>query len=961
MRRLFQPLIVGLLLFVVTPGLVLAQEGVVTGSVTDAQSGETLPGVNVRLQEAALGAATDVDGQYRITGVEPGDYTLVASFVGYQRFTARVTVQAGEEVVQDVNLQPDRIGLEEIVVTGQAQGVASRRLSTTVESISPEQLEATPVTRLEDALQAQLKGSQVRLTSGQPGSATQIRGRGLLSVIGNSTPVIYVDGVRVDNLNNNPALAFGTGGVQSSSLADIPLENIERIEYTKGGAASTLFGSDAANGVIQIFTKEGESGESSFAVESRLGAQVATKDYLRFDETADVLFEPGLTQEYTFSGSGGIGEDARYSFGASAYTSDGFRVNNDNTRYSLRSRFDVDVLEDLQYTGSVGFSSNSFERVFNANTSFSAFNLLENGDLGNLDSLSNDAFDSVAEQARRQDREAINTEDSKRFQLSQSLQYQPLSNLTAEITGGVDYRVTEQEQIVSPTFLRVGGFGGQSEISRFERRFLSLTLEASMRHTANVGDFSFVSTVGGQVFRDEDRQTAVSVLDTPDNTTSINAGASPSAEDLQQLVANYGTFIQENIGFRDRYFIEGGLRIDGNSAFGDEVGAEYYPKVGASYVLSDEPFFQANIPTSVISSLKLRGNFGVTGQFPPAFANEKEVGANAYLGTASITLGQIGNRNLEPERVQTWEAGGNIAFLNERVNLDVTYFNSTTTNAILPVDLVPSSGRLPQEFNVGEIVNKGWELSSNVYVLQQEDVTLNLGASVNTTDNELTDIGRFPPFSTGGFTFLEQAVAEGEPVNFFRGNDPVFDEEGNLEDVRQDVNLGSPIPDWFGQVSINATLFDRLTFYAAADWQTGAQAVDVDEVLRFFNDIPNILAGQQPEFISQDRFPGENDPGAVQALTTGGGFFDLAGQFVEDSDYLKVRLISLNYQLPRRFFAGTPVQRVDLGVRVRNPFNFVEPDFDPEVTGDNASGAGAFAFSVVSPPREYLFNIRATF
>ena len=286
-------------------GLAHAQDGAIRGKITDQVTGQPLPGVNIVLQELFVGAASTIDGDYSIENIEPGQYTLVASFIGFKTTTISITITAGETLEQDITLAEDLVGLDEVVVTGQGTGIEKRRLSTTIDVITPKQLEATPSTRLDQILQAQLPNSQIRFSSGQPGTASLIRSRGPVSANLSTTPVIYVDGVRVDNLNTASGLSVDTGGAQSSALPDIPTENIERIEFIKGGAATTLYGSDAANGVIQIFTKKGLPGRSDITFQSELGVISGTRDFLKYGRTADILFEDGFSQTYRLSGNGG--------------------------------------------------------------------------------------------------------------------------------------------------------------------------------------------------------------------------------------------------------------------------------------------------------------------------------------------------------------------------------------------------------------------------------------------------------------------------------------------------------------------------------------------------------------------------------------------------------------------------------------------------------------------------------
>jgi len=270
------------LAWMLTPFLVLcmsfsfAQEKTVSGNVTD-ETGLPLPGVSIVVVGTTNGTQTDFDGNFSIA-VGEGD-VLRFSYIGQK--TVERTV--GASATLNVQMETDAQALEEVIVTGQGSGIARRKLSTTVDVLDAEEIDKLPANQIDQLLQSTTPSAQIRLSSGQPGTAAIIRTRGPISAASSATPVIIIDGIRVDNLNSNPQLGIGTGGANVSALADIPVESIEKIEYIKGGAATTLYGADAANGVIQIITKKGKDGKSSAYFESNIGVIKGTTDYLRYD------------------------------------------------------------------------------------------------------------------------------------------------------------------------------------------------------------------------------------------------------------------------------------------------------------------------------------------------------------------------------------------------------------------------------------------------------------------------------------------------------------------------------------------------------------------------------------------------------------------------------------------------------------------------------------------------------
>jgi TonB-dependent starch-binding outer membrane protein SusC len=945
---MFKKLLLNLLsLMFLVPCAVLAQSGTLTGEITDNRTGEALPGVNIFVLELQRGAATNLDGEYNIVSIPYGTYTLRVTSVGYRTLSQQVEINSPNNEL-NIQLSEDVLGFQEIIVTGQGSGVERQRLSTNVTSISARQIDRLPTVQLDQLLQANIPNSQIRMSSGSPGSASLIRGRGVVSALNATTPVIYIDGVRVDNTANF-ATTISTGGAASSAIADIPIENIERIEFVSGGAATTQFGSDAANGVIQIFTKRGIQGRSQFTFESSVGAEFATTDFLRYSRTGDILYASGATQEYRLSASGGT-EAFTYSFSGSMKASEGVIQpgGDDAVRHNLRGSFSANLTPAVRYTGSFGFTSHEFSRVTSANFSGGLLDI-ENGSFGNPEEWDDATFETRKEFIRRYVGLDDISEDVKRFQTSQTLDFTIIENLTARAVIGIDYRQSGQYQRTTNEYLIARGFNAvgttdQGSLFQNDRNFLGITTEASARHEASFGDFSFITNVGGQFFRYDDKQLWVQSNGLPDGSRNVAAGPDRDGNNFERIVSNWGLYALENIGFRDTYFLELGVRADQNTAFGAEVATQIYPKVGVIYNVSNEEFFRDAISSNFISTLRLRANLGYAGNFPTPFSNEVLAAVGGFRNMSYIDFGVPGDVNLRPERTRTYEIGGDIAFNNDRYNLEFTYFQSRTEDALFNAPFARSVGLGTALQNLGTIENKGMEIAANFNVIRTRNANVNLRTSFNTLHNEVVDNGDSAPFNIGGFSFLGSFVDEGYPVGYFRGNRMVFDAQGNFQEVIPNDNLGSPLPDYFGNIGLNAD-YRGLTLTVTADWQLGAQAVWPDELLRFF-------AGMGDE---------RTDP-----VPAGSSFFDFANLYVEDADFLKVRLIALNYAVPANFYEGI-FRRVSIGATITNPFNFTSTAFDPEVTGAGIAdgqggvGVGGFSYRTMSPNREVYGTIRIDF
>lgn len=928
--------------FILSLYAAVAQSRVVTGKVVSTEEPDGIPGVNVSVKGTTLGTVTDIDGGYSLN-VPQGSDILVFSFVGY----TSQEIAIGARSVVNVSLDVDVRQLQEIVITGQGEGIEKRRLPITVDRMGEEDIYKVPVVQLDQILRSNMPSAQIRLGSGQPGTAALIRSRGPVSAAVGTTPVIYVDGVRVDNLNSAAQLSLETGGAQSSAIADIPVENIESIEFVKGGAATTLYGADAANGVIQIFTKKGKAGQARVNLETQLGSQVGTKDYLFFKETADIIFRPGFQQSYRLGIDGGT-ENLTYSFSGNLYGDDGFRHGLSQIRRNFRGGLTAKINDWISYTTTAGFSSNEFTRDYNANSSFSEFGNLETlAKWGDLTTKSRSQLDSISTVIRRTIDLTNVTERVRRFQNSHQFNFKFNEEFSARALFGVDSRSSRQRDITTNEQLIVRGFApaGTSDrgtIDVFERSFFTLTGEVNLTWRKDLENFSFLTIGGGQFFRNQDEQIQINATNVTEGSISVNNAGEKSVEDFLSAVTNYGFFVKENIGYKNKLFVEGGLRADGNTAFGSSIGLQMFPTVGAAYNLSDEDFFKDALEPNTVSSLKLRANYGEAGNFPRPFANDRLINTNTFLGVPTYTFGNPGDPTLKPERTATTEFGLDFGFLFDRFRFQVTRYHAITKDALFNAPFAPSFGLGNQLRNIGEIENKGWEIGGNFVVVESNDWNVNVSASYNTVQNTVISSGGAPEFNVGGFTFLGSFVKEGEPLGYFRANRPILNAEGELVDVETNASVGTPIAPTFGSFSVNTT-FRRFNLFVTGDYQKGGQTVAVDDVLRYFAGGSTLI----PENLANENF------------------FDLAALWVQSSDYLKIRNIAVSYDVPTSVI-GNAVQRMSLSFNVTNPINFFRADVDPEVSGagfgtQNSFAGGGFGFGTESLPRTYLGTVRISF
>ncbi len=973
---------------------VMAQNtGTVTGAVVDATSGRILTDVQVSIPGSGFGMLTNDRGRFILVNVPAGPVTVRVELIGYGSVERTSTVTAGQALVLDFQLAQTAISLDEIIVTGVGQATARRRLGTTVDVINAQTIAQAPVTTVAQLLQGRVAGASVNATSSQPGTGSLINFRGTSSVFGPQTPVIYIDGVRVDS---NVSTAAGTGGEQSSALADLLTTDIERIEITKGGAASTLYGSDAATGVIQIFTKKGTPGQTRVTFRVEQGVEVPELKYIfdmgvifpvivadggaPADFLAQEFFKNGYTQNYYLNVNGGTSA-VTYNVSGRVTNGTGTQPKNESTVYAMRGGVRAQVNENLTVDFSGSYTHSSYGRLFNGDAIADPLTTFEVGDALFF------SGESTLQGALEVFLSPTITEEVDRFMFSTALRWKASDRLSTRLTVGIDNR-SNQQRILEPIGFTPGEPTGN--LNRRDRNFNTVSLDAALTYTwPSDGWFTSSITVGAQGFRDEE-----SIINASGRTFAlpgapdIDEAAVIDAFEINTELFNGGGYIDEQIGLWDKLFIGAGVRFDAGSTFGDDVDVQVYPKLTGAYMISDEGFFQDALG-SVIDELKLRGAFGKTGKFPEPFERDRSFSATSFRGESAPEFDNPGNTDLKPEVTSTIEFGADVALLNNRVGINFTYYDATTTDALFRVPEQPVTGQGTQLRNVGEISNKGIELGWNVQLLNTQSLAWSVGGTFTTVDNKVTDMGGVAPFSVDA---SRKRVQEGLPVGAWRVTTPRdtdgdggFDSSRNLFICASDPLLaididengvrtpdpgcdgdevGGPTPTKGGSFNTQITLWNRLNISAMADWATGHQVMDWGSVWSTFNAIyrRELIEGLD----CSGNAPG-GDPRCFPVDQTRGrrfSSFSAISAFMYDGDWFKLREISVRYLIPETFAGQFGLDRASLFGSVRNLKTWSKNVMiDPELNGLSGGGLvlGSESSITASPPRSFKMGVEVVF
>ena len=764
-----------------------AQTGQITGSVTNAQGGAPIGEVQVYLVGREQGSLSRTDGRFLILNVAPGTYELRAERIGFAPQEQSVTVAAGQTATVNFSLAAQALGLDEIVVTGTAGAARRREIGNSIAQINVADVPDRPVA-MSDMLQASAPGVDVWGGGSEAGQGKQIRLRGNSSVSMTNQPIIYIDGIRmrsdplpiVNSLDTNS----GRGGrVTVSPLDQLNPNDIERIEIIKGSAATTLYGTEASAGVIQVFTKRGASGAPVWTAEIQQGTGWAKQfgmngvEYLHMEHylrdswfgggyeggehSIDCITDtspenptapypvapvnarwegvnssaegacswPGAfwTQNYALSVRGGT--QALQYFISGQYQDDQYLQPNDLLeRYSFRGNFTVSPIQDLQITWNTGYSNQWTSQTSTANNAqgitLNAFRQERNYWLNEDPRLMAELVDYDAQQT------------NENLTTGVTISYSPLPSLTNRFTAGYDFVSQEGRNIRPFGFYQFPE--GSATNNTFQNRLLTFDYVGSYNFDVTEGIRSTFSW-GGQAIGNEERAVRGYGENFPGAAEpTVSSGALTFAEEERERVWNAGFFFQNVFDLQNKYFITAGVRVDGNSAFGSDFGLQVYPKVSGSWVASDEAFWPGSLGT-----MKLRAAYGQSGRAPGAFDAVRTWNAIGFANDPAFVPDNLGNADLGPEITSEWEFGFDGAWVDNRVTAAFTYYRQITTDALMGVGAVPSLGFTQDQLrNVGAISNRGMELQVDAELLRATNWGVDVGLGVTTNKSKVESLCR---------------------------------------------------------------------------------------------------------------------------------------------------------------------------------------------------------------------------
>jgi len=957
------------LTLIVAP-LARAQTGTVIGTVTDRGTGQPIEAARAQIVNSGLGAASDSRGTFVVRGVRVGSYTVRVSRIGFRPEVAAVTLAGNDTARVAFTLTPSAVELDQVVVTGTGGAVEKRKIGSSMGVVDMQQVqEQVAVTDIGQALAAKVTGLRSVSVGGGAGAARDLRIRGTASFQLNQRPVVYIDGVRVDTratewtnatgISNKVACCSFAGGTSTDRLNDLNPDDIERVEVLKGAAAATLYGSEATNGVIQIFTKRGKNESapswnlSATTGFDRLRPNLPTKLFPLFtgpDGTqardANSLIGSGPYQNYDVSVQGG-GTRSTYFSSAGYMDQEGSIQPNYEKKGNFRLNLSFLPTDKWTIEGRSMLTRNTIAEEQAGNNWTALLGNAMNGNPRNATAQKpfGEAWVPVSDIKQMQ-----TYSDATRWTGGMTLNFTPAPAFTHRFTLGLD-DVNEQKSRFFPYAGAYGPAGvtfGQRNLGY--RFYYSWTADYLGQYTFHLprnitSDLSF----GGQALKESERlNIAVGNTFAGPGVSAVSSAAVTAGGEAYSEKATIGYLVQDRLSFGQKLYATLGMRVDGNSAFGDNYGFKRYPKADVAWVPSEYGFLP-----QWISSLKLRAAIGQAGKAPGAFDKFQTFTARSVLqGTPGVVPDNPGNADLRPETTTEQEAGFESGFFHDRLGLEASIYFSRTKDAIVPKLLPPSAGfQTAQSVNVGAIDNHGWEASLNYLAVSrgQFDWTTNLRMDGN--HNKVIDLG--------GVLLSGTAIQVGYPVQGIwtlpmTGYSPTAiganGRAPNFTRGSANVYKGPPLPTFNASLG-NTVRYGNLQFYALVTMERGAVFQNSDRPYR----VRQGGADEYLQFLNANGTPSFS----ADSVFNYWSLFDA----VDSRDNVRIREVSLSYTIPERFTSRTNLGRTQVTVSGQNVMwwdhcHCVDPNMN--WAGGDAFGI-ANGFLAQPAPRQYRLAIRTRF
>lgn len=906
--RSIQALAVAMLLAVPTGLSAQDGPGGVRGQVVEARTGVPIVGAQVLLQGTTRGAVTGKDGRFQVGQLQPGAYRVEVRSIGYRSAMAEVRVVPETYTNQDFELRVTAVPLDEVVVTGQPGAVARRKVATSVATVDGLELENAPLNTFSEFLQGRVPGVTVLPSGGMPGQGSRVVLRGLGSLQRVTQPVIYIDGIRIDNSGGTFMDQTSFGGHSWMGLDDINPEDIERVEIVRGASAANLYGSEAAGGVIQVFTKQGHAGLQSFYMKSEFGSVSTPREWWDLgggsslvDEFYDRYVSSGAQHRQHVSVRGAVDRFSYYASGTHRKL-DGVLPNTGMKHSAFRANMKVSPRQDFTLGVNTAFSRRTVDFPYDGDSPYG---------LG-LNALGAEGGVNVHPDTTLFLDVGLS---SSRYTAGARLEWIPRPNWTHQLVLGLDFLSSDNTDF-HPFGLPTAP-NRQGSKSNARRNANTYNVDYQTTFTLQLSDrIGSRTSFGIQGYqRDINWNWAFGAGWPAPGLETIDVAADQTGNENRYYTEQLGYYLDQQVNLDDFLYLTLAGRMDGHSAAGREARWQFYPKFGLSYLPSEH-----GVLPEVLGTLRLRAAYGEAGQAPADYSALRTLRGLAVIAdiAGGIIPNNLGDSKLEPERTTEVELGADIGLLNNRLSLEATYYNQRVDNAIYPVYDIPSLGFIaPQVKNVAGLKAKGFELAAEAVLVRIPSLDWSVSVNVATHQSEVLEFGHETAVPEN--VFGSQWNRPGYPVAAF------FTED--------DDYIGPAYPARSLQLGTQVRLPAGVSIRALVDHQGGHYLES--------NTLRALDAAAVP--------PGET--------------FDApASDYVFKADFWRLREVGLDYQVPERVFRALPVQSVQLNIAGRNllrsqsyPGIEVEASYNPLLQRANQTYFGA------PLPRQLVVGLSAYF
>ncbi|MGE4289430.1 MAG: SusC/RagA family TonB-linked outer membrane protein [Salinivirgaceae bacterium] len=981
--------------------LVSAQPRTITGTVTSAEDGVSLPGVSVSVKGTTIGTITNMDGNYTL-GISAEAKTLVFSFVGMKT----QEVEIGSQSLINVSLASEVIGVEEVIIV--AYGVEKREAKTgSVTSVKGESLTELPATSIDKVLTGKMAGVQITSNTGQPGASSQIRIRGTSSINAGNDPLWVVDGIPI--MNGNQSYFTNTG----NAIASINPNDIESVTVLKDAAAASVYGSRAANGVILITTKSGKSGRAKFQARAKMGvSQLANDNKFRVMNGQELLgfqrqaiinagvnpddpfgkyYRPmtliqgeqtnwmdhftrlGTMQEYEINASGG-NDKGKFYTSLSYHDNEGVFYGVDFNKITARVNSDYKLTEKLEVGARVNMTYTegndvAMQSLYYVNPAFAGMTILPwskpYDELGrhniNIPENSNTNPRFSAENDQQ-------FEKQYHFQGSYFLSWKPIEGLELKSNNASETVFGEGRRYWAPDY---GGTTGTLQSSVL--KYVQLTTSNTASYRKTIADVHSVYALFGQEAMQ--RKYNYYYIYSPDVDVSIPyPNTSVAATDYGGYGYNARTLLSFfgilEYNYNSKYYAKSSMRYDGSSLFGANKKWGLFYSLSASWNLHNEAFLE-NV--SMLDILKLRVSYGINGNDNIAAYRAYGVYAStAYNGGVGMRPSRPSNDDLSWERNATINGGLDFGFLQGKINGSLDMYQRLTEDMLLSKQVPQTSGFSTNFMNIGSLQNRGVEFQIDGEIVKTNDLNVTVGFNIAFNKTKLLDLGDVEEMSytdPDGTTWnrLKHVVGKSMYTFYLKdyyGVNPSNGEalwrtaDGTLTNdynKAQYIYAGSPEPKFTGGFNM-AVNWKGLSLSALLEFKQGNKVLIGEN--RYVNADGNQMSmNQSASSLNYWKKPGDTgvNPKPIAGTSSNSYAFE-STRWLEDGSYLRIKDISLSYSLPASITKKMKLGGLKVYTSAYNLFTFHDVDFwDPE------RGVDGMGYGIYPMTKTFIGGLEITF